>query len=109
VIVEKAYVKEGQHAVELIVFAQSCSSIRSRPQIQAAEIEGTYDLIDHRVNLRGTLHTSGKLADTTKDFESVVLKALVPFFKKKSVTVVPFVITGTSSDPSFALDLTAKR
>jgi AsmA-like C-terminal region len=74
-----------------------------------AEIEGTYNLIDHRVNLRGVLHTNGKLADTTSGFKSVVLKALTPFFKKKSVTVVPFAITGTSSDPSFALDLTAKR
>jgi len=74
-----------------------------------AEIEGTYNLIDHRVNMRGVLHTNGKLADTTSGFKSVVLKALAPFFKEKSVTVVPFVITGTPSDPSFALDLTAKR
>jgi len=74
-----------------------------------AEIEGTYDLVDKNVNLRGVLHTSGKLADTTSGFKSVVLKALGPFIKKKSITVVPFVITGTSSVPSFALDLDAKR
>jgi hypothetical protein len=74
-----------------------------------AEIEGTYNLVDKNVNLRGVLHTSGKLADTTSGFKSVVLKALGPFIKKKSITVVPFVITGTSSDPSFALDLDAKR
>jgi hypothetical protein len=80
----------------------------SEPGTQA-EIEGTYNLIDKNVNLKGVLHTSGKLADTTSGFKSVVLKALGPFFKKKSVTVVPFVITGTSSDPSFALDLGAKR
>jgi len=74
-----------------------------------AEIEGTYNLVDKNLNLRGVLHTSGKLADTTAGFKSVVLKALGPFIKKKSITVVPFVISGTSSDPSFALDLTAKR
>jgi hypothetical protein len=74
-----------------------------------AEIEGTYNLVDKKVNLRGVLHTSGKLADTTSGFKSVLLKALGPFIKKKSITVVPFVITGTSSDPSFALDLDAKR
>ena len=74
-----------------------------------AEIEGTYNLVDKKLNLRGVLHTSGKLADTTSGFKSVVLKALGPFIKKKSITVVPFVITGTSSDPSFALDLDAKR
>jgi len=74
-----------------------------------AEIEGTYNLVDKNLNLRGVLHTSGKLADTTSGFKSLVLKAIGPFIKKKSVTVVPFVITGTSSDPSFALDLDAKR
>jgi hypothetical protein len=73
-----------------------------------AEIEGTYNLIDKKLNLKGVLHTSGKLADTTSGFKSMVLKAVGPFFKKKSVTVVPFVITGTSSDPSFALDLAGK-
>jgi hypothetical protein len=74
-----------------------------------AEIEGTFDLVDKNLNLRGALHTSGTLADTTSGFKSLVLKALGPFIKRKSITVVPFVITGTSSDPSFALDLTAKR
>ena len=74
-----------------------------------AEIEGTYNLVDKNLNLRGVLHTSGKLADTTSGFKSVVLKALGPFIKKKSITVVPFAITGTSSAPSFALDLAAKR
>jgi hypothetical protein len=29
--------------------------------------------------------------------------------KKKTVTVVPFTVTGTSTKPSFSLDLTAKR
>jgi len=70
-----------------------------------AEIEGTYNLIDKKLDLRGVLHTSGNLADTKSGFKSLVLKALGPFIKKKSVTVVPFVIKGTSSDPSFALDL----
>jgi len=74
-----------------------------------AEIEGTYNLVDKKLNLRGVLHTSGKLADTTSGFKAVVLKALGPFIKKKSITVVPFAITGTPSDPSFALDLDAKR
>jgi hypothetical protein len=74
-----------------------------------AEIQGTYNLIDKKVNLRGVLHTSGKLADTKSGFKSLLLKALGPFIKKKSVTVVPFVVTGTSSNPSFALDLLAKH
>ncbi len=73
-----------------------------------AEIEGTYNLVDKSLDLRGVLHTSGKLADTKSGFKSVVLKALAPFITKKSITVVPFVIKGTASNPSFALDLTRK-
>jgi hypothetical protein len=74
-----------------------------------AEIEGTYNLLDTGVKLRGVLHTSGKLADTTTGFKSFVLKALNPFIKKKNMTVVPFEINGTSSNPVFSLDLDGKR
>lgn len=72
----------------------------------SAEVEGTYNLIDQSLNLRGVLRTSGKLDDTQSGFKSVILKALGPLMKKKSITVVPFVIKGTASSPSFALDLT---
>ena len=71
-----------------------------------AEIEGTYNLVDKSLNLRGVLHTTGKLSDTQNGFKSVVLKALGPFMKKKSITVAPFTIKGTPSKPAFALDLT---
>jgi hypothetical protein len=74
-----------------------------------AEIQGTFNLVDKNLNLRGVLTTNGKLADTTSGFKAVVVKALGPLITKKSVTVVPFAITGTSSHPSFALDLAAKR
>ena len=74
-----------------------------------AQIDGTFNLVDKSLNLRGVLTTDGKLADTTSGFKSVVVKALGPFITKKSVTVVPFSITGTSSKPAFALDLAAKR
>jgi hypothetical protein len=74
-----------------------------------AEIEGTYNLLDTGVKIQGVLHTSGKLADTTGGFKSLVLKALNPFLKKKNITVVPFEINGTSSDPVFSLDLKGKR
>jgi hypothetical protein len=74
-----------------------------------AEIGGSFNLIDKSLNLLGMLHTSGKLSDTTSGFKSFVLKALSPFLKQKSMTEVPFVITGTANNPSFALSLTAKR
>jgi hypothetical protein len=73
-----------------------------------AKIQGTYDLPDRKIDLHGILHTNGKLSDTTSGFKALVLKALGPFLKKKSVTVVSFKIAGTSSNPSFALDFTGK-
>ncbi len=73
-----------------------------------AQIQGTYDLVDRKVDLHGILHTNGKLSDTTSGFKALVLKAVGPFLKRESVTVVRFTITGTSSDPSFALDVAGK-
>lgn len=74
-----------------------------------AQIRGTYNLLTHAVDLQGILRTNGTLSDTTSGFKAVVLKAVGPLLKKKTVTVVPFTITGTSLHPSFGLDLAAKR
>ena len=74
-----------------------------------AELKGTYNLLDKTVDLKGVLHTNGKLSDTTSGFKALVMKAVTPFLKKKSVTIVPFTITGTSANPSFALDFDGKR
>jgi hypothetical protein len=74
-----------------------------------AQLQGTYNLVDRKVDLHGILYTYGKLSDTTSGFKALVLKAITPFLKQKSVTVVPFSITGTSPNPSFALDFAGKR
>ena len=74
-----------------------------------AQIQGTYNLVDRKVDLHGVLYTNGKLDETTSGFKAMVLKAVGPLLKRKSVTVVPFDISGTSSHPSFALDFVAKR
>jgi hypothetical protein len=74
-----------------------------------AQIRGTYSLLNKTVKLEGVLRTNGKLSDTTSGFKAVVLKAVSPFLKKKSTTVVPFTVGGTSTQPSFALDLDGKR
>ena len=74
-----------------------------------AQLQGTYNLLNQKVDLHGILYTNGKLSDTTSGFKALVLKAVGPFLKQKSVAVVPFAITGTSSNPSFALDFTGKR
>lgn len=74
-----------------------------------AEMAGTYNLLNKSVNLRGLLHTHGKLSDTTSGFKAFLLKAVGPFLKEKTMTIVPFTITGTSNQPAFALDLAGKR
>src|SRR5258708_30284605 len=65
-----------------------------------AQVRGTYKLLDKTLNLQGVLHTNGKLSDTTSGFKAIVLNAIGPFLKKKSVTIVPFRITGTSTQPA---------
>jgi hypothetical protein len=74
-----------------------------------AQFDGTFNMLNKKVDLHGELRTHGKLADTKSGFKSLVLKAISPLVKKRSMTVVTFNITGTSSNPSFSLDLTAKR
>ena len=75
----------------------------------SAQLQGTYNLVDKKIDLHGVLYTYGKLSDTTSGFKALVLKAISPFLKQKDVTVVPFAISGTSTDPSFSLDLAGKR
>lgn len=74
-----------------------------------AEMRGTYDLLSQAVDIQGVLHTNGKLSDATSGFKAIVLKVVTPFMKKNHVTIVPFTIKGTSSNPSFALDFDGKR
>jgi hypothetical protein len=92
----------GQVSVKNGVAALSSVSF-SAPGTRA-DLQGTYNLLDRRVDLHGVLHTHGKLSDTTSGFKALVLKAVGPFLKQKSVTVVSFSITGTAPDASFALD-----
>ena len=70
-----------------------------------AQMEGTYNLLAKKVNIRGTLQTRGKLSDAGSGFKAVILKAVTPFLKKQHTTVAPFSITGTASNPSIDLDL----
>ncbi len=74
-----------------------------------AEMQGTYNLLSKNVDLRGVLHTTGKLSDTTSGFKALVLKVASPFLKKNSVIVVPFTIKGTAAQPAFSLDFDGKR
>ena len=71
-----------------------------------AWVHGTYGLIDYKVDLHGTLLTSGTPSEATTGFKSLVVKAITPFFKRKhSEKLVPFKITGSYSKMDISLDL----
>jgi hypothetical protein len=72
----------------------------------AARIRGTYGLIDYKVDLHGTLLTSGNPSQATTGFKSLMVKVITPFLKKEhSQKLVPFKITGSYSKIDTSLDL----
>ena len=71
-----------------------------------AWIHGTYDLVDYKIDLHGTLLTTGNPSDATTGFKSLMVKVITPFFRKKhAAKVVPFKITGSYSNANMSLDL----
>ena len=72
----------------------------------AARMQGTYNLLNHKIDLRGQLKVDTKISDTTTGGKAFLLKMMDPFFKKKRKgEVVPVRISGTYEHPSFGLDL----
>jgi hypothetical protein len=70
-----------------------------------AKVHGTYNLLNQRVDLHGTLDTQGHLSDTTSGFKALVLKVVTPLFKKRGSTrIVAFRITGAYGDTSVGID-----
>lgn len=75
-----------------------------------AKLGGTYNLINYKIDLHGTLLTTGQPGDATTGFKSFVVKAISPLFKRKhSEKVVPFKITGDFHNPKVDLDLGSKK
>ena len=62
----------------------------------AARMNGTYDLISEKIDLRGTLTTKQEVSKTTHGVKALFLKVLDPFLKNKSAGyVTPVKISGT--------------
>lgn len=69
-----------------------------------AEMQGTYDLISERINLRGTLQMAAKLSQATTGVKSFLLKIINPFIKKdKPNQPISFRITGTYDKPEYSV------
>jgi hypothetical protein len=77
-------------------------------QVPGAQLalNGTYNLMDERIEMRGTARLTVKLSQTVTGFKSVLLKALDPLFSRNGAgTQLPILIEGTRSHPSFRLRL----
>jgi hypothetical protein len=71
----------------------------------AANLQGTYNLLDSKIDFHGTLKMDAKLPQTTTGVKSLFAKAFAPMFDKKKGSVIPVVIDGTFSQPHFGIDL----
>jgi hypothetical protein len=82
------------------------SLLRFRVPGARAKLHGTYDLISHRINLRGTLFMDAQLPKATSGVKSFLLKAINPFLKKnhRGGAEFPIGITGTYEAPSYSAD-----
>jgi hypothetical protein len=75
-----------------------------------ARMQGTYNLLNKKIDLRGQLQVDSKISNTTSGTKSFFLKMMEPFFKKKKKgEIVPVRISGTFSHPSFGLSLNDKK
>lgn len=71
-----------------------------------ARMHGTYNLLNYRVDLHGTLLTSGDPSQATRGFRSLMMKVITPFLKRKhTAKVVPFKITGSYQKVDTSLDM----
>ena len=66
---------------------------------------GNYRLPTQQLDFEGALLLDAPLSRTTTGFKSLLLKVVDPLFRKQGAgTMLPIVVTGTVSQPSFGLD-----
>jgi len=71
-----------------------------------AQLHGTYNILNHRIDLHGDLKVDTKISQTSSGMKALLLKFMDPFFrKKKKGEIVPSHIMGTYEKPQFGLDL----
>ena len=72
----------------------------------SARFTGSYKLASQRLDLHGEVWMDAKLSQTATGAKAFFLKAAEPFFgSKRGGSRIPIKVTGTQSDPQFALDL----
>jgi AsmA-like protein len=72
-----------------------------------ARMHGTYDVMNHKIDLHGRMRVDTKISNTSTGVKSLLLKVMDPIFKKKKKGEIVLVhILGTYEKPEFGLDLT---
>jgi hypothetical protein len=74
----------------------------------AADMKGTYNLLNKRIDLRGKMRMLATVSEATKGAKSIFLKILDPFYKKKEKGAgaeVPIRMTGTYGHTHFTAGL----
>jgi hypothetical protein len=76
----------------------------------SARVHGTYNLLDHKIDLRGQMQVDSKISNTETGTKAFLLKMMEPFFKKKNKgEIVPVRISGNYEHPTFGLDLNDRK
>ncbi|HTC61606.1 MAG TPA: AsmA-like C-terminal region-containing protein [Candidatus Saccharimonadales bacterium] len=70
-----------------------------------ASMHGTFNLLNQKIDLHGTLKMDAKFSQSTSGIKSLFAKVLNPFFDKSRGSVVPVLVDGTYQNPHFGLDL----
>jgi hypothetical protein len=72
----------------------------------SVNLDGTYTLHGQAIDFQGALRLEATLSELTTGWKSILLKPFDKLFEKEGAgTYVPITITGTGSDPHFALDI----
>ena len=74
------------------------------------ELSGTFNLLDLTVNLTGDLRMQTDISHTAAGFKSVLMKPLIPFFKKnKAGAVIPIAVTGRPGSYKVSADILHRK
>ena len=85
------------------------SSLAIELEGASAKLEGSYQLANEQLDLHGDVWMEAKVSQTATGPKALLLKLADPFFKSKhGGSHVPIKITGTRSDPKFAVDMARK-
>jgi hypothetical protein len=75
-----------------------------------ARVQGTYNLENYQVDLRGDLWTDATVSKDTTGIKAMLLKPVDPLFKRKHAgAMVAVVMDGHIDKPHFGTELTKKK